>query len=74
MTDFDIWTIYCHPSDYPNSFVARRHTIKLGATDDILIATTLEEARDLVQTCSVNILTMIPRADADHPDIVESWI
>lgn len=70
----DIWTVYDHPSDYPNSFVARKHTMTQGATSDLIIASTLEEVREMIQAVCPYVLSLIPRAEADDPVIVECWL
>lgn len=69
-----IWTVYDHPSDYPASFVARRHEVQAGgitvATPDAVFAPTLEEVRAKLP----RDLVPIARSPGDDPVIVESWI
>lgn len=74
MNDLIIWTIYDHPSDYPDKFVARKHTAKLGATDELLFADDLDSIREAVQAASPYVLGMMQRHPSDDPIIVECWL
>jgi len=69
-----IWTIYDHPLDFPNEYVARRFTVGAngsGPTDDILTSTSL----DLLRTeLAGRGLTVIDRLPGDDPKIVEVWL
>lgn len=69
-----IWTVYDHPADRPDKFVARRWEAQNGPepvpTNDILEADTLEALRRLLPPH----LFRMPRQDGDDPVIVESWI
>jgi hypothetical protein len=70
----DIWTIYRRPADYPDVPYVVRH-FRARATDvvagDVVAAVdTLDEAR----TAIPKGLFLIPRAAADDPVIVESWL
>ncbi len=70
-----IWTVYEHPTDYPDQFVARRFNILIDkpepqATDDIVTAASLQELREMLPIG----LTRIPRLHGDEPQIVEVWI
>ncbi|MCC6172097.1 MAG: hypothetical protein IT481_08715 [Gammaproteobacteria bacterium] len=67
------WTIYDHPLDYPQHFVARRWTARDGevmATAEMYIGETLAEVRELLPPG----LVCIPRLPADDPAIVECWL
>lgn len=68
--EFSLWTVYERPSDFPNSFVARRFTLA-GPTDDLIIGPTLDALRQRLAACG---LYMIPRSPDDDPVIVESWL
>jgi hypothetical protein len=74
MTDaLNIWTIYKQPSDYPDSYVARRFEINhigLTPTSDMFAADTLRELRALLPLG----LACIQRDGHDDPKIVESWL
>jgi hypothetical protein len=67
------WTVYDHPRDYPDCFVARRWIAKGGdviPTTDMLVATTLDEVRALLPPGLIRFARM-PEDDAK---IVEVWI
>lgn len=69
----NIWTIYDHPRDFPNCFVARRHEVRSGEsapTADVAISTDLEALRSEMMNRG---LVCIPRQSGDDPMIVESW-
>jgi len=68
-----IWTVYDHPLDRPDDFVARRFEIlrmHVTATNDVLTAPTLEQLRDKLPPG----LTLLPREALDDAKIVESWV
>jgi hypothetical protein len=75
-TDHDhlvLFTVYDHPSDYPDSFVVRRHIVqKDGDTikDEIRLADTLMGARDLLPPGVYNL----GRYPQDDPVIIETWV
>lgn len=67
------WTVYDHPSDYPNAFVARRWLTDGPAvtlTNEMFTADTLQELRALLPAG----LHCIPRFEGDQPQIVEVWL
>lgn len=68
-----VWTIYDHPKDYNDSFVARKF-LNDKATTDILVAPTLEELRKVIQKVTTYKLIRIKRNKLDDPFFVESWI
>ena len=68
-----IWTIYDHPRDFPNSFVARKFILDQPA-DDFLVAVSLLEVRKLLHNLTAQPLQWIPRSPDDDPVIVESWL
>lgn len=71
-----LWTIYKHPRDYPQHYVARRSEIGgqpgsgIKITDDMFTADTLNELRALLPLG----LVCIPRLEHDDPVIVEVWM
>lgn len=70
-----IWTIYDHPKDHPDSFVARLWIVELDAkliiaTSDMFVADTLEELRSLLPLG----LTRLSRYPGDDPVIIEAWL
>lgn len=68
-----IWTVYDHPKDYNDAFVARKF-LNDKPTDDILLAPTLEELRKAVQKAADYELLRMERSECDDPFIVESWL
>ena len=67
-----IWTIYDHPSDYPDHFVVRAHVIagkRVLPTAQAILCTSLEDARSRIPAGRQNV----GRLEADDPVIVESW-
>jgi len=68
-----LYTIYDHPSDYPDHFVVRRHTIypwRVSPDNGCQLAPTLEDARALLPAGLYNL----GRVAEDDPVIVETWI
>jgi len=63
------WTIYKHPSDYPDEFVARKFILD-KPTSEIKTSDTIETLRLLLPMG----LTRIERSDDDDPVIVETWM
>jgi len=70
-----MWTVYSHPSDYPDKFVARKFEIRRGgvtiATSDVRIADTLAKVRTEFIRRGLHPLA---RSQEDEPQIVETWI
>jgi hypothetical protein len=69
------WTIYDHPKDYPDHFVARKWSIgtKPGepeATDEVIVRPTLDEVRALLPPA----LYCVARNEGDDPVVVETWL
>lgn len=74
MGELDMWTVYDHPRDFPELFVARRWTITAGGverTDDVKGAHTLQTLQDELVDMG---LTCVPRFVGDDPVIVEVWL
>lgn len=68
-----IWTIYRHPADYPQGYVARLFAItagKSGPTGNAIYADTLDEVRRSLPPG----LWRMRRMDGDQPQIVETWL
>lgn len=69
-----MWTIYDHPSDYPNNFVARQIMVYRDGsqtTTQIMICPHLYILREEMV---VRGLTCIGRQSQDDPVIVEVWL
>jgi len=70
-----IWTVYRHPSDYPDKFVARRFDVDgdgARPTASIITAPNLETLRDILEF--ELLLTRLDRHPVDEPQIVECWL
>lgn len=68
-----MWTIYDHPPDHPRHFVVWAFDVTRAgpvATDDIQLADSLDEARELVPPG----LYCMARDPMDDPVIVETWL
>ena len=75
MTDgLHMWTIYDHPTDYPEYYVARRSVIAAGHTDaepHAYLSKSLEGLRDMMVRMGLVCLARHPQ---DDPVIVETWL
>lgn len=68
-----IWTVYDHPVDYPEGFIARLHQVTARgpvATEHTVKAPTLGEVRARLPAG----LARLARDPNDDPKIVENWI
>ena len=70
-----IWTVYATLPDYPDKFVACKflvggHTQAPRTTQDMFIADTLDEVREMLPPG----LVCFARAPSDDLHIVESWL
>jgi hypothetical protein len=73
-TELSIWTVYDHPRDFPDFFVARRWIAGSHGerpTKDILLSADLTELRNELATQG---LTALCRDPSDDPKIVEVWL
>jgi len=73
--DLEMFVVYEKPSDYPHSFVVRKHVIFLGkvkaAGSPMLVGHDLEQIRTLLRNMgAVNI----GRYPGDDPAIKEVWL
>jgi hypothetical protein len=70
-----MWTVYDHPVDHPDSFVARKFEIDSisGAkpTTDVIVAKGLDRIRLIMMARG---LTCLARDEGDDPKIIETWI
>jgi hypothetical protein len=68
-----IWTVYDHPTDFPDCFIARLSLVSRWGnvtTQTILTAATLEDLRSQLPRG----LYRLDRDPADDPVIVEVWM
>lgn len=70
-----MWTVYDHPTDFPNDYVAREHILRNdnthGPTDNFIQSTDLEVIREQLLNMGK---TPIARSPGDEPQIIETWI
>lgn len=69
-----LWTIYNHPSDYPDNFVARRFTTDregIHVTENVMVGQSLSGLRMVMRMSG---LTCIQRSPQDDPKILETWL
>lgn len=71
--DLPLWTVYDHPSDYPEHYVARQYTIGIAGahpTNRVMAS----ESLDAIRVAMTNTgLVCITRSENDDPTIVEVW-
>ncbi len=70
----NMWTVYDHPTDYPDFFVARRHEVTAQGsvpTREIMLAKGLGELRAELFARGLTVLT---RDRDDDARIVEVWL
>lgn len=66
------YTVYDHPTDYPDKFVIRRFDNE-EPTQSVWLADTLQEARLIIEFVAPG-LVRFPRQPADDRKIVETWL
>ena len=66
--ELDIWTVYDHPRDYPDHYVARLWRGETP-TETVLRASTLAELHAMLPAG----LARLSRMEDDDPVIVETW-
>jgi hypothetical protein len=71
----DSWTIYDHPTDYPDCFVARRFELGKGPepvpTAEVVTSPDIEPLRRRFMRSG---LVRFRRAPSDDSKIVETWM
>jgi hypothetical protein len=69
----DMWTLYDHPRDFPNSYVARRFVIGNAseATGDLIVAPKAEDIRGILYQAG---RVRLERHPGDDPVIMEVWL
>jgi len=69
-----MWTVYDHPADMPDHFVARLWVLEregAAPTTLALVSKDLEPLRDILRELGFHA---IPRTPGDDPVIVEVWM
>jgi len=70
-----MWTVYDHPTDYPDKYVARRFDVGRDGpvpSESIIIMDDLGRLRDML--AFEMHLTCLTRSEGDDPKIVETWL
>lgn len=70
MSNFYLWVIYERPTDYPNSFVARKFVVN-KPTGEVVVCNSLEDVREAI--CYKSLQKFQP-APEDDPKIIEIWL
>jgi hypothetical protein len=70
-----MWTVYDHPQDFPDRFVARLFVVGKGGemitTPELVVTYELEVLREIFRDA---FLTCLARAEQDDPVIMETWL
>jgi hypothetical protein len=68
-----MWTIYDHPRDHPEVFVARRWEVRdePTPTSELMISGDLEYIREQMRARG---LYCLERSPDDDPKIIETWL
>ncbi len=75
MTNLSLWTIYDHPSDYPDHYVAREYLVTPDGpvrTDNIMLSADVERLRECF--LAEMGLACLSRSPEDDPTIMEIWL
>lgn len=71
-----MWTVYDHPTDYPEGYLARRFEVTAeGATPmlDCIAGPSLDAVRQhLIHHAGMS--AALARSPDDHPNVLETWI
>lgn len=66
-----LWTVYDHPKDYPDGFIARMHEASGGPTNRTHTGT-LKELREIFRRAG--LFRIMARHPDDDAKIVETWL
>ena len=70
--DLLVWVIYDHPRDFPDTYVVRPHSTKLGKPLTVHFDDSqLEAVRSVMRRMG---LQRLPRAPSDDNSILETWV
>lgn len=72
--DLPMWTIYDHPLDYPDHFVARMYLIRRGQVLPTNLVKIAKDVDGLRGSLEAGGLTPLARQPDDDPAIVETWV
>jgi len=72
--ELEMWVVYDHPRDFPNTFVARKWTVGNGRaerpTDDIIVSPEITALRKML---ALKGLICTVRHPTDEPQVMEVW-
>lgn len=69
-----IWTVYDHPTDFPQEFVARQHLADKGGSQPTQNAFRTRRIETMRMILGHAGLVQMMRDPSDDPKIVESWL
>lgn len=70
-----LWTVYDHPKDYPDSFVARRFEAGGGEPAPMVTADVVTGSLDVIrESMAMCGLVCMTRAPSDDSRILETWL
>lgn len=72
MTEVEIWTVYDHPSDYPNKIVARKF-LNDKPTKEFIIGDNIKSVRKQLLSHNPNLTRFEPHP-TDDIVILETWL
>lgn len=69
------WTIYDHPADFPNNYVARQWFVGASGArpGDYAVHPDPDKLRDYIQQ-QLPGAVCLTRSPEDHPTIMETWL
>ncbi len=74
MAALNIWTVYDHPLDFPDCFVARLFLTDADGPVPTSVCFRSESLDHIRATLADQGLTVMPRMDGDDAKIVEVWL
>lgn len=69
-----MWTVYDHPTDYPDVYVARLFEVTASGAKPTSIMLHSEELSGIRAAMMANGLTRLQRSEDDDAKIVEVWL
>ncbi len=69
-----MWTVFDHPSDYPDHFVVRAFLVTSDGVQPAINANTFPTLEDARRPLIMAGLACITRSPEDDPVIVETWL
>ena len=76
MTPLVMWTVYKHPKDYPDEYVARKFVIMedfYGPSNESISSRSLRDVRNVLRSLYRGLI-QLKRPPDDEPHIVEVWL